>query len=110
MAERAAPRAARRTVLIALAANASIAVAKLVAGLMSGSSAMLAESAHSVADTMNQVFLWFSLKLGEREADSEHPFGYGKERFFWSFLAAVGDFFAGAGVSPLGRVQRDFRA
>ena len=53
--------AARRTVLVALAANASIAVAKLVAGLVSGSSAMLAEAAHSVADTMNQVFLLFSL-------------------------------------------------
>ena len=98
----------RKTVLIALAANASIAVAKLVAGLMSGSSAMLAESAHSVADTMNQVFLWFSLKLGEREADSEHPFGYGKERFFWSFLAAVGIFVAGAGFSLFEGLQRIF--
>jgi cation diffusion facilitator family transporter len=99
MAERADQRAPRRTVLIALAANASIAVAKLAAGLLSGSSAMLAEFAHSVADTMNQVFLLFSLKLGEREADAEHPFGYGKERFFWSFLAAVGIFVAGAGFS-----------
>ena len=110
MAERAAPRAARRTVLVALAANASIAVAKLVAGLISASSAMLAESAHSVADTMNQVFLLASLKLGEREADAEHPFGYGKERFFWSFLAAVGIFVAGAGFSLYEGLQRIFGA
>ena len=64
MAGNGAHRAARRTVLIALAANASIALAKLVAGVISGSSAMLAEAAHSVADTMNQIFLLFSLKLG----------------------------------------------
>jgi cation diffusion facilitator family transporter len=108
MSERGGQRGARRTVLVALAANASIAVAKLVAGLMSGSSAMLAESAHSVADTMNQVFLLASLKLGEREADAEHPFGYGKERFFWSFLAAVGIFVAGAGFSLYEGLHRIF--
>jgi cation diffusion facilitator family transporter len=99
--------AARRTVLVALAANASIAVAKLVAGMVSGSSALLAETAHSVADTMNQVLLLYSLAMGEREADATHPFGYGKERFFWSFLAAVGIFVAGAGFSlyeGLGRI------
>jgi cation diffusion facilitator family transporter len=100
--------AARRTVLVALGANASIAVAKLVAGLVSGSSAMLAEAAHSVADTMNQVFLLYSLAMGEREADAEHPFGYGKERFFWSFLAAVGIFVAGAGFSLYEGLHRVF--
>jgi cation diffusion facilitator family transporter len=108
MAGDGAHRAARRTVLIALAANASIALAKLVAGVISVSSAMLAEAAHSVADTMNQVFLLFSLKLGEREADAEHPFGYGKERFFWSFLAAVGIFVAGAGFSLYEGLHRIF--
>ncbi|HEX6621653.1 MAG TPA: cation diffusion facilitator family transporter [Solirubrobacteraceae bacterium] len=100
--------AARRTVLVALAANASIAVAKLVAGLASGSSALLAEFAHSVADTMNQVFLLYSLATGEREPDAEHPFGYGKERFFWSFLAAVGIFVAGAGFSFYEGLSRIF--
>ncbi len=108
MAEHGGQAAARRTVLIALAANAAIAVAKLVAGLISVSSAMLAEAAHSVADTMNQIFLLFSLKLGEREADAEHPFGYGKERFFWSFLAAVGIFVAGAGFSFYEGLHRIF--
>jgi cation diffusion facilitator family transporter len=109
MARGGAPQpAARRTVLVALAANASIAVAKLVAGLVSGSAAMLAETAHSVADTMNQVFLLYSLSMGEREPDAAHPFGYGKERFFWSFLAAVGIFVAGAGFSLYEGLSRIF--
>ncbi len=88
-----------RTVLTAGAANLVIALCKLVAGLVSGSSAMLAESAHSVADTVNQVFLLTSLRTGARPADAEHPFGYGQERYFWSLLAAVGIFVAGAGFS-----------
>ena len=98
----------RTTVLIALAANAAIAVAKAVAGLVSGSSAMLAEAAHSVADTINQVFLLFSFAVSEREPDADHPFGYGKERFFWSFLAAVGIFVAGAGFSLYEGLHRVF--
>jgi cation diffusion facilitator family transporter len=86
-------------VLTAGAANLVIAVCKLAAGLVTGSSAMLAESAHSVADTVNQGFLLASLKSGARPADAEHPFGYGQERYFWSLLAAVGIFVAGAGFS-----------
>jgi cation diffusion facilitator family transporter len=89
----------RRTVLTAGLANLVIAVGKLAAGLVTGSSAMLAEAAHSVADTVNQVFLLASLKSGARPADAEHPFGYGQERYFWSLLAAVGIFVAGAGFS-----------
>src|SRR4030095_10414255 len=57
---------------------------------------MLAEAAHSFADTMNQVFLLVSLSLGDREPDEDHPFGYGKERFFWALLAAVFIFVSGA--------------
>ena len=86
----------RRTVLIALAANAVIAVAKGIGGLVTGSSAMLAETAHSIADTVDQVLLLVTLRLGERRPDEEHPFGYGKERFFWTFLVAVIIFLAGA--------------
>lgn len=89
----------RRTVLIAGGANLIVAVAKLAAGLLSGSSAMLAEAAHSVADTMNQAFLLTSLRRGNRPADERHPFGYGQERYFWSLLAAFGIFVAGAGFS-----------
>src|SRR5919202_5836272 len=86
----------KKTVLVAVAANATIAVVKGVAGLVSGSSALLAEAAHSVADTSNQLLLLVSIGLGEREPDEEHPFGYGKERFFWTLLAAVLIFLAGA--------------
>ena len=88
-----------RTVLIAGAANIFVAVIKLAAGILVGSSAMLAEAAHSAADTLNQVFLWTSLRRGARPADARHPFGYGQERYFWSLLAAFGIFIAGAGFS-----------
>ena len=86
----------RKTVLVALGANAGIGAVKFAAGLLGGSSAMLAEAAHSVADTTNQVFLLASLSFSEREADEQHPFGYGKERFLWSFMAAIFIFVAGA--------------
>jgi cation diffusion facilitator family transporter len=86
----------KRTVLVAFGANLVIALAKLGAGLVSGSSAMLAEAAHSFADTLNQVFLLTSLKVSARPADREHPFGHGKAQFFWALLAAVGIFVAGS--------------
>lgn len=86
----------KQTVVVAFGANLAIAVAKLVAGLLSGSSSMLAEAAHSFADTLNQVFLLTSLEVSRRPADTEHPFGYGKAQFFWSLLAAVGIFVAGS--------------
>jgi cation diffusion facilitator family transporter len=88
-----------RTVLIAGGANIIVMIAKLVAGVLTGSSAMLAEAAHSFADTLNQVFLFTSVRQGQRPADEEHPFGYGQERYFWSLLAAFGIFIAGAGFS-----------
>ena len=87
------------TVLLAGAANLAIAIAKLVGGLISGSTAMLAEAAHSFADTLNQVFLLAALKRSKKPADVRHPFGYGMERYFWSLLAAVGIFVLGAGYS-----------
>src|SRR5689334_22102262 len=85
-----------KTVLIALGANVSIAVVKLAAGLVGGSTAMLAEGAHSVADTTNQLFLLGSLRFSERRPDDQHPFGYGKERFVWTFMAAIFIFVAGS--------------
>jgi len=91
----------RKTVIIAALANLAIALAKFVAGAISGSAAILAEGAHSVADTANQLFLLVSLHKGKRPADEEHPFGYGKERFFWAFVAALGIFVLGAGFSFL---------
>jgi len=89
----------RRTVLVALAANAAILVVKAIGGVISGSSALLAEAAHSVADTANEGFLLASLSRSTREPDDEHPFGYGQERFLWAFVAAIGIFVAGAGFS-----------
>jgi cation diffusion facilitator family transporter len=87
------------TVLLAGSANLAIAIAKLAGGLVSGSTAMLAEAAHSFADTLNQVFLMAALKRSKKPADSLHPFGYGMERYFWSLIAAVGIFVLGAGYS-----------
>jgi cation diffusion facilitator family transporter len=89
----------RGTVLIAGAANVIVGAIKLAAGIMVGSSAMLAEAAHSAADTLNQGLLLLSVHRGERPADQRHPFGYGQERYFWSLLAAFGIFIAGAGFS-----------
>jgi cation diffusion facilitator family transporter len=87
------------TVAIAGIMNVAIAILKTIAGLLSGSSAMLAEAAHSYADTLNQVFLLTAIKRSSKPADARHPFGYGMERYFWSLLAAVGIFVLGAGFS-----------
>jgi cation diffusion facilitator family transporter len=80
---------------VALAANLLIAVAKAVGGVFAGSPALLSEAAHSVADSLNEVFLLAALRRSRRPADRRHPFGYGKERYFWSLLAAVGIFVMG---------------
>jgi cation diffusion facilitator family transporter len=107
------PDATRRTVIIAGAANILVGVAKLAAGIVTGSSAMLAEAAHSAADTLDQVFLLNSLRQAQRPASHDHPFGYGQERYFWSLLAAFGIFVAGGGFSvfegvlALTRTQRE---
>lgn len=84
------------TVLIALGANFLIAVLKLIAGLITGSAAMLAEAGHSVADTFTEVFLLTALRRSSKPADRQHPFGHGKERYFWSLMAAVSIFTSGA--------------
>ena len=91
--------AARRTVLVALAVNVVITIAKAIGGVISGSAALLAEAAHSVADTANELLLLASLSRLTRAANDEHPFGYGQERFLWAFVAAIGILVAGAGFS-----------
>ncbi|MFD9498863.1 cation diffusion facilitator family transporter [Streptomyces sp. NPDC060035] len=84
------------TFTVVVAANLGIAVAKLVAGLISGSSAMLSEAAHSVADTVTEVMLLTALKRSRKPADEEHPLGYGPERYIWAMLASVATFVGGA--------------
>lgn len=91
--------------LVALAANLVIAVAKAIGGLLAHSPALLSEAAHSVADSMNEVFLLAALRRSRRPADRRHPFGYGKERYFWSLLAAVGIFVMGGCFSFFQGVQ-----
>ena len=83
-------------VLGALFANGLIAILKFVGAAITGSSGMMAEALHSVADTTNQVFLLLGLRFYKRPASAKHPFGYGKERFFWSFIAAIFIFGVGA--------------
>jgi cation diffusion facilitator family transporter len=84
------------TVLLAGAVNLVIAVMKAVAGILTGSGALLSEAAHSVADTFTEILLLTALRRSSRPADRVHPFGYGKERYFWSLLAAVSIFASGA--------------
>ncbi len=87
------------TVLLALGANLAVGILKLVAGLISGSGALLSEAAHSVGDSTTEVLLLVALRRSDRPADSRHPFGYGKERYFWSLLAAGAIFVSGAAFS-----------
>jgi len=79
----------KKAVIAALFGNLSIAVFKLVAALLTGSSSMLAESYHSISDTFNQVLLLYGLRRSKKAPDERHPFGHGKEQFFWSFMVAV---------------------
>jgi len=78
-----------RAVIAALLANAGIAAAKFVGFLITGSASMLAESIHSVADSGNQCLLLLGGRRARREADESHPFGYGRERYFWAFIVAL---------------------
>lgn len=78
-----------RAILYAFLANLGIAVAKSGAAVYTGSGSMLAEAIHSFADCGNQVLLYIGLRHAERPADREHPMGYGKVTYFWSFIVAI---------------------
>src|SRR5579859_676703 len=78
-----------RAVVAALGANVAIAVSKLVAFAFSGSSSMLAEGIHSIADSGNQVLLLIGGRRAGREATDQHPFGYGRERYVYGFLVSI---------------------
>jgi cation diffusion facilitator family transporter len=94
-----APTASTRTLVIALLANLGIAVSKFVAAAITGSSAMLTEGVHSVVDSTNQLLLMWGRRQARKAPDALHPFGYGRELYFWSFVVAVLVFSLGAGVS-----------
>jgi cation diffusion facilitator family transporter len=83
----------------ALLANLVIAVTKFVAGILSNSSAMIAEGVHSLADTINQVLILFGIRQSKKPPDALRPFGYGKELYFWSFIVSIIIFGLGGGVS-----------
>jgi cation diffusion facilitator family transporter len=87
------------TVVVAFAANAAIAIAKTVAAMLTGSASMVAESAHSWADTGNEVFLFVAERRAGKAPDSSHPLGYGRDAYVWSMFAAVGLFTVGAVLS-----------
>ncbi len=78
-----------RAIIAALLANLGIAAAKFVAWALSGSSSMLAEAIHSVADSGNQVLLIIGGRRSKQQADSQHPFGYGRERYVYAFLVSI---------------------
>ena len=86
-------------VIAALLANLGIAVAKFVAASITGSSSMLTEGFHSIVDSFNQLLLLYGQQRGRRPPDAAHPFGYGRELYFWSFVVAILIFGVGAGVS-----------
>jgi cation diffusion facilitator family transporter len=97
--------ASTRTVWTALGANVVVAVAKSIAALVTGSASMLAEAAHSWADTGNEVFLLVANRRSYRPPDRAHPLGFGREAYVWSLLAALGLFVAGAAVSVTHGIQ-----
>jgi cation diffusion facilitator family transporter len=89
----------RKVIYAALVGNCLIAMTKVVAAFMTGSSAMLSEAIHSGADTGNEILLLYGLRRAKMPADNEFPFGHGKEIYFWSFVVAIVLFAGGAGLS-----------
>jgi len=89
----------KRAVASAIVGNGLVMIAKFVAFLFTGSAAMLSESLHSLADTLNQILLMVGIVRSSRAADKRFPFGYGPERYVWALMSAVGIFFLGCGVT-----------
>lgn len=96
---KASEQGASRVVYWALAGNLTIAVTKAVAAWLTGSAAMMSEAAHSAVDSANEVLLLYGMRRAARPPDLAHPFGHGREAYFWSFIVALLIFLVGAGVS-----------
>jgi cation diffusion facilitator family transporter len=88
-----------RVLVIAFVSNMGIALAKFVAAAITGSSAMMTEGVHSIVDSINQLLLLYGQRRADKPADVQHPLGYGRELYFWSFVVAILVFALGAGVS-----------
>jgi cation diffusion facilitator family transporter len=96
----------KKVIYAALAGNTAIAIMKIAAAMYTGSSAMFSESIHSIVDTGNQILLLYGMRRAEKPADEHHPFGYGRELYFWAFVVAILIFAVGAGVSIYEGVHR----
>ena len=88
-----------KVVLVALAANLAIALTKFVAAFITGSSVMLSEGIHSLVDTINELLLLYGMKRAAKAPDVSHPFGYGRELYFWSFIVSLLVLALGAGAA-----------
>lgn len=95
----------KKVIIAALIGNGLIAITKFIAAGITHSSAMLSEGIHSLVDTGNQVLLLFGLKQSTKPADADHPFGHGREVYFWSFIVAILIFAIGAGISIYEGIQ-----
>ena len=93
------------SVIAGVSANILVTIAKFIGWAFTGSSALLSEAIHSVADTSNQALLLLGLRRSVRPADSHHPYGYGRDRFFWGLVSALGIFFVGAGVTIMHGIE-----
>lgn len=95
-----------KAVVTAIAGNGIVTIAKFIGAIFSGSSALLAEAVHSLADTANQSLLYLGLRRSQREADTQHHFGYGQERYFWNLVSAMTIFFLGCVYTVMHAIEQ----
>jgi len=95
-----------KAVVTAIVGNGTVTIAKFIGFAFSGSSALLAEAVHSLADTTNQSLLYLGLRRSQKKADAKHHFGYGQERYFWNLVSAVTIFFLGCAYTIMHAVEQ----